>query len=95
MLFWAVGVVPWKDTFYTSRNTPGCQYESCEEPNAELEVLVSILTAGPTALGDAIYKCVVHTATPFRRADTWMHTHTHTHTHTHIPHSRACFCPYV
>lgn len=56
MLFWAVGLVPWKDTFYTAKDTPGCLYESCEEPNAELEALISILTAGPTAIGDAVNK---------------------------------------
>jgi hypothetical protein len=56
MLFWSVGIVPWKDTFYTANFTAGCAYESCTEPNAELQALISILTGGPTALGDAINK---------------------------------------
>ena len=56
LLFDAVGLVPWKDTFWTTEYQPGCpsSYSTCREPNPELQTLVSLLSTGPVSPGDAI-----------------------------------------
>ena len=59
MLFDAVGLTPWKDTFWTTEKQPGCpdRYASCNgcyEPNPELQTLLAILSTGPVSPGDGI-----------------------------------------
>ncbi len=54
LVVWVAGLVPWKDSFWTSSYEPGCLYAYCNEPNPQLQVIVAVLTAGPISLGDAI-----------------------------------------
>jgi len=55
LLFWSVGLCPWKDSFWTSSPQTECQYPGgCEEPNTDLQTLVAVLTAGPVSIGDKI-----------------------------------------
>ncbi|KAH3763165.1 6 carbohydrate binding protein [Pelomyxa schiedti] len=54
MLIWALGMVPFKDNFWSSSPQEGCPYTVCKEPNTKLQTLVSALSAGPVAIGDMI-----------------------------------------
>ena len=59
MLFDAVGIKPWKDTFWTTEKQPGCpaSYSHCNgcfEPNPEMQTLLAVLSTGPVAPGDAV-----------------------------------------
>eukprot|EP00118_Oscarella_pearsei_P011149 m.72771 g.72771 ORF g.72771 m.72771 type:complete len:798 (+) comp35812_c0_seq1:25-2418(+) len=59
MLFDAVGIVPWKDTFWTTETQPGCpsKYSSCNgcsEPNTELQTLIAVVSTGPVTPGDGL-----------------------------------------
>ena len=56
MLLDAVGLIPWKDTFWTTEKQPGCptSYSRCCEPNPELQTLLAVLSTGPVSPGDSI-----------------------------------------
>ena len=57
MLYWATGLIPWKDSFWTS-SAPlfNCVYTPhCREPNSLLQALVAVLMGGPITIGDAIF----------------------------------------
>eukprot|EP01113_Clastostelium_recurvatum_P009751 TRINITY_DN1473_c0_g1_i3.p1 TRINITY_DN1473_c0_g1~~TRINITY_DN1473_c0_g1_i3.p1 ORF type:complete len:308 (-),score=82.29 TRINITY_DN1473_c0_g1_i3:96-1019(-) len=54
MLLWGLGLVPFKDDFWTTSPQPGCNFASCIEPNVYLETLVAVLTAGPIGPSDAV-----------------------------------------
>eukprot|EP01137_Pigoraptor_chileana_P030725 Opistho-2@17610 len=55
MLIWSVGIYPFKDDFWSSRNETGCRYPlGCLEPNPLLNALVSALSAGPVGPSDKI-----------------------------------------
>lgn len=56
LLFDAVGLIPWKDTFWTTEKQPGCpsSYSRCCEPNPELQTLLAVLSTGPVSPGDSI-----------------------------------------
>lgn len=55
LLAWALGLAPFKDTFWTTAQEPGSPYgDKAREPNPELETLVSALSAGPIGPGDGI-----------------------------------------
>lgn len=50
----ALGLAPSKDVFWSSTTQPGAEakYKNATEPHPELQALVSLLTAGPVAIGD-------------------------------------------
>jgi len=51
----ALGVFPFKDCFWSNNSEQtGCLSKVCQEPNALLETIVSILSAGPVAPADKI-----------------------------------------
>ncbi|KAJ8299893.1 hypothetical protein KUTeg_021412 [Tegillarca granosa] len=51
----AVGLVPYKDTFWTTTNQPGNpKYPTITEPYPSLEALVATLSTGPVGPGDKI-----------------------------------------
>ncbi|KAH3743766.1 Non-lysosomal glucosylceramidase [Pelomyxa schiedti] len=54
LLVWCLGLVPVKDTFWTSETESDCPYTKCREPNSVLHALVSALSCGPIASGDKI-----------------------------------------
>jgi len=54
LLFWSVGLMPWKDAFWTTSRQDGCPYHSCYEPNPELQTLFALLSTGPVTPGDAV-----------------------------------------
>jgi len=55
LLLWALGIVPFKDDFWSSSvSQPGCKFSVCQEPNPELETLVAVLTTGPVGPSDSI-----------------------------------------
>jgi len=55
LLLWSLGIVPYKDDFWSSTNAqPGCKFSVCQEPNSELETLVALLTTGPVGPSDSI-----------------------------------------
>jgi hypothetical protein len=53
-LIWAVGLVPYKDDFWTTSNQTGCRYSLCIEYTPVLETLVAALSAGPVGPADKI-----------------------------------------
>lgn len=53
MLAWALGLLPFKDVFWTTSVEPGNRYNS-SEPTPELETIAALLSTGPVAIGDAI-----------------------------------------
>ncbi|KAH3767847.1 Non-lysosomal glucosylceramidase [Pelomyxa schiedti] len=54
LLVWSLGLVPVKDTFWTSSQELGCSYTLCDEPNTELHALVSALSSGSIMTGDKL-----------------------------------------
>ncbi|KAJ8299957.1 hypothetical protein KUTeg_021476 [Tegillarca granosa] len=51
----AVGLVPYKDTFWTTTNQPGNpKYPTITEPYPSLEALVATLSTGPVGPGDKV-----------------------------------------
>eukprot|EP01087_Luapelamoeba_hula_P023146 TRINITY_DN845_c0_g2_i6.p1 TRINITY_DN845_c0_g2~~TRINITY_DN845_c0_g2_i6.p1 ORF type:complete len:576 (+),score=72.90 TRINITY_DN845_c0_g2_i6:149-1876(+) len=56
LFHWAVGLVPFKDDFWSSSgNQSGCAYSwGCYEPNPEMQTLVAALTSGPVSPSDGI-----------------------------------------
>jgi len=55
-LIWGLGMVPFKDDFWTTSNQPGCKYSLCVEYSPVLETLVAALSAGPVGPSDQIGK---------------------------------------
>ncbi len=53
LLAWSLGMMPFKDTFYTTAVQPGSRKDKWE-PTPELQVLVAALSAGPVGPGDRI-----------------------------------------
>eukprot|EP01113_Clastostelium_recurvatum_P038251 TRINITY_DN569_c0_g1_i3.p1 TRINITY_DN569_c0_g1~~TRINITY_DN569_c0_g1_i3.p1 ORF type:complete len:418 (-),score=101.55 TRINITY_DN569_c0_g1_i3:227-1480(-) len=61
MLAWALGLVPYKDDFWTTESQPNCynmdgRGTHCTEPNTILQTLSAALTAGPVGPSDMIGK---------------------------------------
>jgi len=56
LLEWSIGLIPFKDDFWTTMNQTGCpsNYPSCLEYNTVLETLVATLSTGPVGFADAI-----------------------------------------
>ena len=51
----AVGLRPYKDTFWTSEFEPGSFYgDNASEPMSELECAIATLTTGPVGPGDRL-----------------------------------------
>lgn len=53
MLYWALGILPFKDDFWSETQEPGNHYQATEA-DPELQTLVSSLLAGPVGPSDAI-----------------------------------------
>jgi len=53
MLAWSLGLIPFKDDFWTTAQQPGNPYNA-SEPNPELQTLVAALSYGPVGFSDAI-----------------------------------------
>ena len=53
LLFWSIGLLPFKDTFWSSMFESGNHW-GADEADPELQTLVSALTAGPIGPGDGI-----------------------------------------
>eukprot|EP00040_Diaphanoeca_grandis_P039050 m.258025 g.258025 ORF g.258025 m.258025 type:complete len:1139 (+) comp36016_c0_seq1:75-3491(+) len=62
MLSWALGILPYKDSFFSSSDFTGpeacmsCLFSNWSEPYPRVQAIVSSLSAGPIAPGDAISK---------------------------------------
>lgn len=55
LLYWALGIVPSKDTFFTNITQPDCPHDPhCIEPNTDIQTLISILSMGPVGPGDRL-----------------------------------------
>ena len=57
MLYWALGAVASKDTFWTTKHQPGCPKAgsfNCTEPNVELQLVTAALSWGPVGPGDRL-----------------------------------------
>jgi hypothetical protein len=54
LLLNAVGLVPMKDTFWTSVNEPQCQYPGLEFPTPALHAAMATLSNGPVWIGDQV-----------------------------------------
>lgn len=57
MMYWALGAVASKDTFFTLAHQPGCPKAgayNCTEPNVEIQVIMSTLGGGPVGPGDRL-----------------------------------------
>jgi hypothetical protein len=52
-LYWALGVIPFKDDFWSEMIEPGNEWNS-SEADPELETLVSSLSAGPVGPADKL-----------------------------------------
>jgi len=70
LLAWSVGLVPFKDDFWSSGNVQaGCNknYAKCQEPNPVLETLVAALSTGPVGPSDSVgnlnYSLIMRTCT--------------------------------
>ena len=46
MVTWALGVIPFKDTFWTTSTQPQSRYGAFSEPNVELNALVALMSLG-------------------------------------------------
>eukprot|EP00051_Salpingoeca_urceolata_P007182 m.95352 g.95352 ORF g.95352 m.95352 type:complete len:789 (-) comp15151_c0_seq3:34-2400(-) len=56
LLYWAVGIIPFKDDFWSESIEPGSKWPGTIEKNPELQTLVSALLAGPVGPSDAVDK---------------------------------------
>ncbi|CAF0795736.1 unnamed protein product [Adineta ricciae] len=54
MVTWAIGVIPFKDTFWTNSIQPQSPYGQFTEPNIELNALVALMSLGGVAISDKI-----------------------------------------
>ena len=57
MLYWALGAVASKDTFFTEKHQPGCPdagHYNCTEPNVEVQVIMATLAGGPVGPSDRL-----------------------------------------
>ena len=53
--YWAIGVAPSKDTYWTTELQPNSPYvDNPTEPNWQLQALAVALSTGPNGPGDAI-----------------------------------------
>ena len=53
--YWAIGVAPSKDTYWTTEHQPNSPYvDNPTEPNWQLQALAVALSTGPNGPGDAI-----------------------------------------
>ncbi|XP_055899049.1 uncharacterized protein LOC106054416 [Biomphalaria glabrata] len=50
----AVGLAPYKDTFWTTQKQPGSPYKTMTEPQPELHSVLATLSTGPVGPGDGI-----------------------------------------
>ena len=46
---WALGVIPFKDTFWTTSVQPESRYGNFTEPNIELNALIALISLGSRA----------------------------------------------
>jgi len=53
LIAWSLGLIPFKDTFWTSQEEPDNRYGK-SEPNPELQTLVAVMSTGPVGPGDKI-----------------------------------------
>jgi hypothetical protein len=53
LLFWAVGLAPSKDVFWTTTHQPGGSSMQ-DNPNVELDTAVAVLSTGPVGIGDGL-----------------------------------------
>jgi len=53
LIAWSLGLVPFKDVFWTTNQQPGNPYNGYER-NPQLQALVSSLSTGPVGFGDKI-----------------------------------------
>lgn len=54
MITWAIGVIPFKDTFWTTEVQPDSRYGNFTEPNIELNALIALMSLGGVAISDKI-----------------------------------------
>ncbi|CAF1021377.1 unnamed protein product [Adineta steineri] len=54
MITWALGVIPFKDTFWTTSIQPESRYGNFTEPNVLLNGLVALMSLGGVAISDKI-----------------------------------------
>jgi len=64
LLLYSLGVIPFKDNFWTSETETGCKYMYCTEPNPQMVSVVATLSGGPVAFSDKID--LVNTTTVLR-----------------------------
>ena len=69
LLFYALGVAPYKDTWWSSSSQPGNIYAVGYEPEPDLQALIAALSAGPVLPGDAIGRSNVTLINMTCRAD--------------------------
>ena len=53
LLFWAVGLAPSKDVFWTTPHQPGSA-SGHDNPNVELDTALAVLSTGPVGIGDGL-----------------------------------------
>ena len=54
MLYWSLGMLPFKDAFWTETDEPGNEWAPASEADPELETVVSAVMAGPVGPSDAL-----------------------------------------
>ncbi|CAM4906224.1 unnamed protein product [Rotaria socialis] len=54
MITWAIGVIPFKDTFWTTSMQPESRYGNFTEPNIHLNALIALMSLGGVAISDKI-----------------------------------------
>lgn len=55
LFYWAIGVQPSKDDFWTTQYQPGNPYsDNPNEPNYQLQVIITTLSTGPVGPSDAV-----------------------------------------
>ncbi|CAF1248998.1 unnamed protein product [Rotaria sordida] len=54
MITWAIGVIPFKDTFWTTSIQPQSPYGNFTEPNVQLNALIALMSLGGVAISDKI-----------------------------------------
>jgi hypothetical protein len=54
MITWAIGIIPFKDTFWTTSVQPGSTYGNFTEPNIQLNALIALMSLGGVAISDKI-----------------------------------------
>ncbi|CAF2793504.1 unnamed protein product [Rotaria sp. Silwood2] len=54
MITWAIGIIPFKDTFWTTSIQPQSPYGNFTEPNVQLNALIALMSLGGVAISDKI-----------------------------------------